>query len=222
MKTMIIADLYIKGFPSVHPGDKVAFALQVMEEYDIRDLPVTENETCIGIVSKDDLLDMDKQASIQTLRDEFRKLTISPDAHFTSALQLFHEFELSVIPVVDKNAVLLGALKMENLLKGMYDFLGVEIPGAILVIQIEKNQFSLGELCRLIETNNAFITQMNSYMDAETNRLIVTLKLNRKDISDIVATLQRYDYNLLYYFGEERYENELKENFDSLMTYLNI
>lgn len=222
MKNMLIVDLFIKGFPSVHPGDKVAFALQVMEEYDIRDLPVSENETCIGIVSKDDLLDMDKQSSIKTLKHEFRKLSISPDAHFTSALKLFYEFELSVLPVVDKNGVFLGALKMENLLKGIYDFLGVEIPGAIIVIQIEKNQFSLGELCRLVETNNAYITQMNSYMDAVSNRLIVTLKLNRKEISDIVATLQRYDYHLLYYFGEDHFENELKENFDSLMTYLNI
>mgnify|MGYP003398446932 CR=1 FL=1 len=219
---MIIADLYINGFPSIHPEDKVIFALQLMEEYDIRDLPVSENDICLGIVSKNDLLDMDGQSPMKMLQNEYRKVTISPDAHFTSALKLFHEFDLSVIPVVDKTSVLLGAVKMENLLKGLYEFLGVESPGAILVIQIEKNQFSLGELCRLVETNNAYITQMNTYIEKETNRLIVTLKLNRKDISDIVATLQRYDYNILYYFGEEHYENELKENFDSLMTYLNI
>lgn len=219
---MIIADLSINGFPSIHPGDKVVFALLLMEEYDIRDLPLTENDICLGIVSKNDLLDVDGQSSIKMLQNDYRKIFISPNAHFTSALKLFHEFNLSLIPVVDQASVLLGVVKMENLLKGLYEFLGVESPGAILVIQIEKNQFSLGELCRLVETNNAYITQMNTYIEKESNRLIVTVKLNRKDISDIVATLQRYDYNILYYFGEEHYENELKENFDSLMTYLNI
>ncbi len=42
------------------------------------------------------------------------------------------------------------------------------------------------------------------------------------EISDIIATLQRYDYIIRYYFGEEEYENELKENYDLLMAYLNI
>ena len=42
------------------------------------------------------------------------------------------------------------------------------------------------------------------------------------EISDIIATLQRYEYIIRYYFGEEDYENELKENYDLLMTYLKI
>jgi hypothetical protein len=42
------------------------------------------------------------------------------------------------------------------------------------------------------------------------------------EISDIVATLQRYEYPIRYYFGEEEYENELRENYELLMTYLKI
>ncbi|MBS1731576.1 MAG: CBS domain-containing protein [Bacteroidetes bacterium] len=222
MKNITIENLYIKGFPSVHPGDKAAFALQLMEEYEIRDIPVSDEQTCLGLVRKNDLLDLDSQSLIKTIEDEFVPISISPEAHFTAALKLFHEFDLSVIPVKDPSSILLGVIKIENLLKSIYEFLGVEIPGAIIVIQIEKNQFSLGELSRLIEMNNAFITQMNTSIDTELNKLIVTIKLNRKDISVIMATLQRYDYHVLYYFGGEYYENDLKENFDSLMAYLNI
>ena len=46
--------------------------------------------------------------------------------------------------------------------------------------------------------------------------------INKMEVSDIVATFQRYDYNVKHYFGEELYENELKSNYDNLMNYLKI
>lgn len=219
---MLVADLYIKGFPSLHIDDTASFALQLMDDYDVRDLPVCEQDHFKGIVAKMDLLDIEGGASIRHLLNDFRVVSLQEDAHFTAALKLFHEFDLSVIPVMNEQQVIVGVIKTENLIQGVYQFLDVDHPGAILGIQAEQIQFSLGELCRLVETNNAYITQMNSYIDPVNKQLIVTIKLNRKDITDIVATLKRYDYNLLYYFGEEHFENELKENYDSLMTYLNV
>ena len=50
----------------------------------------------------------------------------------------------------------------------------------------------------------------------------VTVCVNKLEISDIVATFQRYDYIVKYYFGEELYTNELKDNYENLMNYLNI
>ena len=92
----------------------------------------------------------------------------------------------------------------------------------MIVIEMDKRNFSFGELCRLIETNDASITQLNTYTETATGLYIVTIKINKMEISDIIATLQRYDYIIRYYFGKEDYENELKENYDLLMTYLKI
>jgi len=74
----------------------------------------------------------------------------------------------------------------------------------------------------LVETNNAYITELNTYNDIASGLLIVTIKINRYEISDVIATLQRYEYQIRYYFGEEIYKNELRDNYDHLITYLNI
>ena len=50
----------------------------------------------------------------------------------------------------------------------------------------------------------------------------VTIRINKPEVSDIVATFQRYEYNVKYYFGEEHYANELRTNYDNLMNYLKI
>jgi hypothetical protein len=101
-------------------------------------------------------------------------------------------------------------------------FTGAEEPGGIIVMEMDKRNFSFGEMSRLVETNDAYITQINTYIDNTTGLLQVTVKVNRSEISDIIATFQRYDYTIRYYFGEENFQNELRENYDLLMTYLKM
>jgi acetoin utilization protein AcuB len=74
----------------------------------------------------------------------------------------------------------------------------------------------------LVETNDAFITQLNTYTEPETGLLLVTLKLNKNEISDVLATFQRYEYTVRYHFGEEQFANEIQENYQQLMNYLSI
>jgi hypothetical protein len=50
----------------------------------------------------------------------------------------------------------------------------------------------------------------------------VTIRINKPDVADIVASFQRYEYNVKYFFGEELYTNELRSNYDNLMNYLKI
>ena len=74
----------------------------------------------------------------------------------------------------------------------------------------------------MVETNDAQITQLNTYFDNSQGVFFVTLKINKMELSDIIATFQRYEYQVRYFFGEEQYENELRNNYDHLMNYLNL
>ncbi len=87
---------------------------------------------------------------------------------------------------------------------------------------MDSQKYSFNEISRLVDTNDSQITQLNTYTDTQTGLMQVTIKINKMEVSDIVATFQRYDYNVKHYFGEELYENELKSNYDNLMNYLKI
>jgi hypothetical protein len=87
---------------------------------------------------------------------------------------------------------------------------------------MEKLSFSFSEIGKLVETNDAQITQLNTWPDPQSGNFYIVLRINKQEISDIVATFQRYEYQVKYYFGEELYENELRSNYDHLMNYLNI
>lgn len=219
---MLISQIIETGFPFLSILDKVSFALHIMEDYDMLHLPVTAEEKFAGIVSKDDLMDAGETSILASIQHQFINASVLPDDHFLSALKLASHFDISLVPVINKNNEVEGIVSQKNIIRSLAALLSVEDQGAIIVLEMDKRNFSFGELSRLIETNDAGIVQLNTYTESATGLFIVTIKLNRIEISAVIATLQRYDYVIRYFFGEEYYENELKENYDLLMAYLKI
>jgi len=219
---MLASQLINSGFPSVNLFDRVSHALQLMDEYDVLHLPVLSEEKFAGIISKDDLLDADANGSLASVESSLQHISVKGEEYYLSALKLMAENELSLLPVVNEQAELAGVITSKDLLRSVSLFIGNEDRGGIIVLEIEKRNFSFGEISRLVETNDAYITQLNTHTETDTGLVVVTIKVNKIEISDIVATFQRYDYVVRYYFGEEAYANELKENYNHLISYLNM
>ena len=124
--------------------------------------------------------------------------------------------------MVDKEDEYVGSITATDLLQQLGRLAGVNDPGGLIVLEMEQPSFSFSELSKLVETNDAQITQLNTWSDPQTNIFYVTIKINKFEIADIIATFQRYEYHVKYSFGEELYENDLRSNYDHLMNYLNI
>lgn len=219
---MLASQMINSGFPAVNLFDRISLALQLMDEYDVLHLPVLSEEKFAGIISKDDLLDADENGSLSSLESSLQHISVKGEEYYLSALKLVAENELSLLPVVNEQAELAGVISAKDLLRTLSLFMGNEDRGGIIVLEIDKRNFSFGEISRLVETNDAYITQLNTHTETDTGLVVVTIKVNKIEISDIVATFQRYDYVVRYYFGEESYANELKENYNHLISYLNM
>ena len=219
---MLASQLIQTNYPTVNLFDKVSLALQLMDEYEVMHLPVVIEEKYGGLISKDDLLDTDESNSIASLEYLLIKTNIKINEHFSAALQQASEFNLSLVAVINEQVELVGVIPTNLLLKAVAKFIGSEEPGGIIVLEVERRNYSFGEISRLVETNEASIMQLNTTTEKDSGLLLVTIKLNKIEVSDIVATFQRYDYQIRYYFGEEQYANELKENYNHLISYLNI
>ncbi len=219
---MLASQLINTGFPAVNLFDKAILALSLMDEYDVMHLPVLSEEKYAGIISKDDLLDMDESALLASAEISLQKISVKGDEHLVTALKLMADNELSLLPVVNEQSELTGVISSKELLRMVSRFVGNEDKGGIIVLESDKRNFSFGEISRLVETNDAYITQLNTHTEGDTGLLVITLKINRIEISDIIATFQRYEYIVRFYFGQEEYANELKENYNHLISYLNM
>ncbi|HEX8461020.1 MAG TPA: CBS domain-containing protein [Segetibacter sp.] len=217
---MLANQLITNHYPTVEPDDKVSVALQLMDDFDIIHIPVVDHKKYLGIISKHDLLDVDEFAIVKTAMTDLVQKSVRTTDHLLSVLKLASQQGLSLVPVVNQDQEWVGAIPYADIIKAASLFTGAEEPGAVIVLEMERKAYSFGEISRLVETNDAYITQFNTFFENETGLLVVTIKINKVEVSDIVSTFQRYEYIVRNFIGEEQYENELRYNYDHLMTYL--
>lgn len=220
---MLNKELISASLPVLSYSDTVLHAQQLMADYHLLQLPVVNEDKYMGLISEDDVLNVENDSMpLQQLENRMSKLAVRANTHFVEAVQMCNDYGLSVVPVVDKEMEWIGAISATDLLKYLGKMTGADEPGGIIVLELDKASFAFSEICKIVETNDAQITQLNTFYDTQQQLLFVTVKINKFEISDIVATFQRYEYIVKYYFGEELYENELRNNYDHLMNYLNM
>ncbi|HWI89641.1 MAG TPA: CBS domain-containing protein [Flavisolibacter sp.] len=218
---MLTRDLISNSIPYLHKDDKVFHALQLMNDYHVAHLPVVEDENYLGIISEEQLLQSDEENTIKQLSVTDGTTSVQANDHFLKAIQTAVVNKLSIVPVVEEK-LLVGIVTYNDLLKNASEFMSLNQPGALIVLEMESRSYSFNEINRIVESNDAQITQLNTFTDPETGIMQVTIRINKLEVSDIISTFQRYEYNVKYYFGEELYENELRTNYDNLMNYLKI
>jgi acetoin utilization protein AcuB len=220
---MLTGELPSQTLPYLNLNDKVYQALQLMNDNQVAHLPIVDGDKYVGIISEDDLLLVDNEhTELSLLQQSFDNVSVKNSEHFLRAIQVAGENALSVVPVVDSENDIVGAVAYSDLLRHASEFMSLNEPGGLIVLEMNSNQYSFNEISKLVETNDAQITQLNTSNDPETGTMQVTIRINKPEVSDVVATFQRYEYNVKYFFGEELYANELRSNYDNLMNYLKI
>jgi predicted transcriptional regulator len=204
------------------PEQPAENALLLMEEQGLSQLPVVKDGLYHGLLNEESLYDADPGGTVADLQYEYLRYAVHADEHFFSAARLAADMRLQVVPVTALENEYVGSIVEGDLLRQLAKTTGLNEVGGLVVLEMEVTSFSVGELSKLVETNDAHITQLNTCRDEVTGNLIVTMRTNRAEISDVVATLQRYDYRVVYYAGEEHYQNELRRNYHHLMNFLEM
>lgn len=202
-------------------GDK---ALIWMHEFGVDHLPIVNNEQYLGLITEDDILDLSEpMAAIGSHELSLARPFVYGNAHLYEVIKLAVELKLTLVPVVDEDEVFIGAITLENIMRCFATLSGITENGAILVLETSKSNYSLSEIARIVESNNAYILSSHVFTHGEdSSKLEVVLKLNVAELRTIIATFERFEYTISAFFQEEEYQEQLKDRFDSLMNYLNI
>jgi acetoin utilization protein AcuB len=220
---MLTAELINNNIPRLQLQDSVTKALQLINDYRVTHLPVVSEEKYLGIISEDDLLDVeDEKGTIEFLQENFIPAFVKENEHFLNAVKCCNQFETTIVPVTNEEKELVGVITVTDLLKALGDFSGANEIGGIIIIEMERSQFAISEISRIVESNDATILHLNTTIQPATGLLTVSLHLNKKEIAAIVSAFERYEYDVIYYFGDEKFENEIHTNYRHLMSYLDI
>ena len=220
---MLTANLINNNIPRLKPQDSVAKALQLVSDFKLTHLPVVSDNKFLGLISEDDLMDVEEPKSvIETLQESFIHADVLDSAHFLIAVNCSIQFDTNVVPVINAENDFSGVISTTDLLKALGNFSGANEIGGIIVMEMERSQFAISEISRIVESNDCTILHLNTIIHPETGMLTVTIHINKREIATVVSTFERYDYHISYYFGIQHFENEIESNYRNFMHYLDI
>ena len=211
-----------ESVPYLKLTDEINFALDLMEEFKQEHLPVLNDKELIGVVSEQQLLDATAANTLADLSFPLIKIAVNENAHLFDAMKAGFESTSSVLPVVNESGKYIGLISPKSLLIKLSEFNFAKEVGGIFIIEVAANNYSLAEIARLVESNKASILSIATAKMTDIDTIQVTVKVNTLDLTYILATLERYEYNVTHIFHQAEQIDQLKDRYDSLMHYMNV
>jgi len=221
---MIAEELINHMIPPLKLTDDVHKAMLWMEELRCNQLPVVDDQKFLGLLTEEVILETnDVERKIGEMELIAPGCTVSNNSHFYEVLKISSDNNAHLVGVTDGEGKYIGVITVQDTVTSFAQSAAVQIPGGIIVLSIKQIDYSLAEISRLVEENNAKILSSSVKVDdSDPAMLKVTLKINRLDLTHIVATLERFGYKLIARFQETKVMEEEKDKIDMLLKYLDI
>ncbi|MFT5617616.1 MAG: acetoin utilization protein AcuB [Arenicella sp.] len=221
---MIASDLINPLIPTVTTADSAMATLEWMDEFRVSQLPVVEEKQYKGLIEDTKMLIFaDDTNKVGDFELTVPKSYATENQHFFDIIYFFNEYDVELIPVLDSEDNYLGVISIKDTAKVLSKSFASEMPGGIITLSIDYRDYSMAEIARLVESNNAKI--VNSFLEINPEvptKLELTIKLNTLKISPIIGTLERFGYNIMSKFQQEETTSLETERFNSLMKYLEL
>lgn len=204
----------------VNVGELAQNVYERMTLFGVEELPVIEDFLYKGLITEEQLLDAEPTIPWDQSITELKTVCISENQHLAEAIQLMKTFKVSIIPIVDMNQHYQSVITKAGLFNYLSEDLMFSERGSILVLSIQKRDYSLSEISRLVESESSYILGVsirNIY-----DRLELTLKLGTEDLSKIIATFERLGYTVTQSYVEGSLESSLQDRYDYFLNYLNV
>lgn len=221
---MVAIELINHMIPPLKPSDDGHKAMVWMEELRMNQLPVIEKGIFKGFITEEIILEEnDVTKSVADYDLEGVRCAVTVDQHFYDVIKAATDHELQMVAVLNSNGHFEGVIGLEDTINAFAESTAVQAPGAILVMLMNQRDYSLAEISRIVEGENARILSAAVNSDPKDHSLLrVTLKLNQSEVSHITASLERFGYKIIGRFQEEEIKSNDQERYDLLMRYLNI
>lgn len=221
---MIAEDLINHMIPPLKGSDDAHKAIVWMEEFRCTYLPVVDNSKLLGFISEEIILETnDIEKHVGDFNLTGLSCYVHLDTHFYDILKVATDNKLQMVAVLNDDQQYAGVITVQDTLTSFAQTAAVQMPGAILVLSMNYNDYSLAEISRLIEENHAKILSSIIKEDPlDPGKIRLTLKINQTDMSRTVATLERFNYKVIGRYQETRPVENERERIDMLLRYLDI
>lgn len=221
---MQASDFINNHIPPLKLTDTAGMALTWMEEMRTNILPLIDQGMFLGLIRDEQLLDIsDPSLEMSEIPVLSPTCWVYADKHIYDVLRVGAEQHSNIVAVLDRDQQFIGITTMEDSITAFADSLSIQSQGSVLILSILMSDYSLAEIARIIESENTKI--LSSFLTCDpldSNKIKLTLKLDKPDIRHVKATLERFEFKILDHYQEETGVTGEEERIGNLLRFLDI
>jgi acetoin utilization protein AcuB len=221
---MLAEELINHMIPPLKIIDDAHKAIVWMEEFRCLHLPVVEEGNLLGFISEEIILESnDIDRPLADFELVGKQCAVQLDSHFYDILKVAGDNKLQIVAVLNEDQKYAGVITVQDIMVSFAQTASVQMPGGIIVLSMDLIDYSLAEISRYIEENNAKVISSLMVEDPmDKGKIKLTLKINQLELNRIIATLERFGYRVIGKYQEAKELSGEKEKIDMLLRYLDI
>lgn len=203
---MLVEDRMVTNVHVLFEDDTIEKAIQIMQKYNIRHLPVVnEEKKCIGIVTDRDIrsavpsifsTDEHQEIFYKYVKEIMTKevITCHPLDYVEDIARLFYQHNIGCLPV-EKNERLVGILTQTDVLQTFIELTAANKPGSKIEIIFDGKSKTITDIIKILTDLNVHIHNLLIYQDRQNpDTTILAIRLNTINPLPAISTLQRHGY----------------------------
>ncbi|WP_162342530.1 CBS domain-containing protein [Cyclobacterium salsum] len=210
--------------PPLKFTDKVTMALSWMEEIRTNILPVADKGGFKGFITDEIIYDSNNpDLTIGEVELLAASCVVQLDRHIYEVLRISSENQVSMVAVVDKEMKYQGVVTEEDAVTAFTDSISIQTPGGVLILSMFMTDYSLYDIARVVESENAkVLSSFISNDPLDDSKIKVTLKTDQVELRHIKATLERFGYKIIDHYQEDGGISSEQDRLGNLLRFLDI
>lgn len=201
-------------------SDRVGFALETLASLQISALPVVEKSLLKGFVEYAVLENSNPNESIATALKQQPLWVINHNSHFMESLKRLGTLNAGCLAVTDGHHHFKGIVSKSSLINFLSESYTLKAEGGVICIEMIARNYSLNELNRIIENDDAKILGLTLFNIPDSSRIMVTIKLNTVYTDRIIASLQRFGFEVTASYDSSHNVSDFENRYQALLKYL--
>jgi len=188
---------------TISPETRVGEALKLMQQHQIRHLPVVENDFMVGWISARTLREvlLASMLEVITVGDVMVEapISVTPDTSVEEAARLVHEHRIGGMPVLEGEK-LVGVLTVNDLLSAFIIMLGLLRSSSRLDLLLDTRPETLEEVSRFIQAQGAKIMNI-ALGPTKGGKRYYFFRVEKCDLEPIISALKEKGHQVVDYIA---------------------
>lgn len=219
---MDIAPYILKEFKAFTLNSKVSEIKTFFNASTFNYFPIVEDKKLIGLISETEIQGINEDdKEIGYFQYLFEVFSTEETSNILEVLKEFASNQSTILPILNKERHYIGYYDLIDVLHVYNDTPFFNSEGIVLLLKKEARDYSLSEICQIIESNKG---KVYGLFVSESNQTTVQIvvKFDSPDINETIQSFRRYKYEILSNHKEDILLEELKDRSNYLQKYLNI